>query len=65
MPMSYPLRNFRPNVNKTKMCLMIPKPDDASRRTDNTIANRKRTKDQTMMYKALHRKRKIEQREPY
>ena len=49
------------------MCLMIPKEssDAASRRTDNTIANRKRTKDQTMMYKALHRKRKIEQREPY
>jgi hypothetical protein len=22
MPMSYPLLNFRPNVNKTKMCLM-------------------------------------------
>jgi hypothetical protein len=30
-------------------------------RTDNTIAKRKSTKGQTTIYKALHRKQKIEQ----
>ena len=35
------------------------------RRTDNTIANRKSTKGQTMIYKTLHRKLKVEQHEPH
>jgi hypothetical protein len=34
------------------------------RRTDNTMAKRKRTKGQTTIYKTLHRKLKIEQYEP-
>jgi hypothetical protein len=33
------------------------------RRTDNTVAKRKRIKVQTMIYKTLHRKLKIEQHE--
>jgi hypothetical protein len=32
----------------------------ANRRTDNTMAIRKRTKEQTMIYKTLHIKLKIE-----
>jgi hypothetical protein len=36
----------------------------AKRRTDNTMGKRKRTKRQTTIYKALHRKLKIEQYEP-
>ena len=36
----------------------------AKRRTDNTMAKRRRTKGQTMIYKTLHRKHKIEQCEP-
>ena len=35
------------------------------RRIDNAMGKRKRTKGQTMIYKTLHRKLKIEQREPY
>jgi hypothetical protein len=35
------------------------------RRTDNTMANRKSTKGQTMIYKTLHRKLKVEQHEPH
>jgi hypothetical protein len=35
------------------------------RRTDNTIAKRKSTKWQTTIYKTLHRKLKIKQREPH
>jgi hypothetical protein len=35
------------------------------RRRDNTMANTKRTKVQTTIYKALHKKLKIEQHEPY
>ena len=31
---------------------------------DNTMAKRRRTKGQTMIYKTLHRKHKIEQCEP-
>jgi len=34
------------------------------RRTNNTIAKRKRTKGQIKIYKTLHRKLKIEQHEP-
>jgi hypothetical protein len=34
-------------------------------RTDNTMAKRKMRKEQTTIYKALHRKLKIEQHEPY
>jgi hypothetical protein len=30
------------------------------RRTDNTMAKRKNTKEQTVIYKSLHRKRKLE-----
>jgi hypothetical protein len=33
------------------------------KRTDNTMAKRKRTKEQTTIYKTLHRKGKIEQKE--
>jgi hypothetical protein len=36
----------------------------AKRRTDNAMAKRRRTKGQTMIYKTLHRKHKIEQCEP-
>jgi hypothetical protein len=35
------------------------------RRTDNTMAKGKRTKGQTLIYKTLHRKQKIEQHEPH
>jgi hypothetical protein len=35
------------------------------RRMDNTMTKRKRTKGQTMIYKTLHRKLKIEQHEPH
>ena len=35
------------------------------RRTDNTMTKIKRTKGQTMIYKALHRKLKIEKQESY
>jgi len=35
------------------------------RRTDNIMTKRKGTKRQTMIYKTLHRKIKIEQHEPY
>jgi hypothetical protein len=34
-------------------------------KTDNTMAKRKSTKGQTMIYKALHSKQKIEQQEPH
>ena len=34
-------------------------------RTDNTMTKRKRTKEQIMIYKTLHRKLKIEQHEPH
>jgi hypothetical protein len=33
--------------------------------TENIIAKRKRTKGQTMIYKTLHRKLKMEQHEPH
>jgi hypothetical protein len=33
--------------------------------TDNKTAKRKRTNGQTMIYKVLHRKLKIEQHDPY
>ena len=33
--------------------------------TDNKTAKRKRTNGQTMIYKALHRKLKFEQHDPY
>jgi hypothetical protein len=35
------------------------------KRTDNTMAKRKSTKGQTMIYKILHRKLKIELHEPH
>ena len=35
------------------------------RKTENTMANRKRTKRQTIFYKVLNRKLKIAQNEPY
>jgi hypothetical protein len=35
------------------------------RRTDNTMNKRRRTKGQTMIYKTLHRKLKMNQHEPY
>jgi hypothetical protein len=34
-------------------------------KTDNTMTKRKRTKEQTMMYKTLNRKLKIEKHEPH
>jgi hypothetical protein len=45
--------------------LKIPKrySETVLRRTDNTIAKRKRAKGQTMTYKTLHRKLRIEQHE--
>ena len=46
--------------------LKIPKGQSESvyrRRTDNTMAKRKSTKEQEAIYKILHRKLKIEQRE--
>ena len=36
-----------------------------NRRTDNILTKRKTTKGQTMIYKALNRKLKIEQHEPH
>jgi hypothetical protein len=36
-----------------------------NRRTDNTIAKRKKTKGQTTIYKTLYRKLKIDQHEPH
>jgi hypothetical protein len=38
--------------------------ETVNQRTNNTMAKRKRTKWQTMIYKTLHRKLKIEQRTP-
>jgi hypothetical protein len=35
------------------------------RNTDNTMAKRKGTKGQTMIYKTLHRKLRIERHEPH
>jgi len=35
------------------------------KRTDNTMAKRKRTKGQTTIYKTYHRNLKIEQHEPH
>ena len=35
------------------------------KRTDNTMAKKKRTPGLTMVYKALHRKLKTEQHEPH
>lgn len=39
--------------------------EGVNRRTKTTMVKRKRTEGQTILYKALHRKRKIEQREPH
>ena len=36
----------------------------AQRRTDNAMANKKMSKGQTIIYKKLHRKQKIEPHEP-
>jgi hypothetical protein len=36
-----------------------------NRRTDDTMAKRKRTKGQTTIYKTLHRNLKIKQHEPH
>jgi len=49
-----------------KKSLKIPKgnPETVNRRTDNTMAIRKRTKGQTMIYKRLHKKLNIELHEP-
>jgi hypothetical protein len=33
--------------------------------TENTMAKRKQTKKQTMLYKTIHRKLQIEQHEPH
>jgi hypothetical protein len=43
---------------------MMPKGYDQKPRTDHIMANRKRTKRQTIIYKIQHRKLKIEKREP-
>ena len=52
-----------------KKSLKIPKAqsETVNRRTDNMMTKRKRTKGQTMIYKALHRKLyiKINQHEPH
>ena len=39
--------------------------ESINRRTDNTMAKKKGTKGQTTIYKAPHRKLKIEQRKPH
>ena len=51
-----------------KKSLKIPKGQSGTvyqRRTDNTMAKRKSTKGQTIIYKTLHRKIKIEHHEPH
>jgi hypothetical protein len=51
-----------------KKSLKIPKGQSESiyrRRTDNTMAKRKRTRGQTTIYKTLHTNLKIEQHEPH
>ena len=51
-----------------KTSLKSPKgqSEDANRRkTYNTMTKRKRTKEQTAIYKTFHRKQKIEQNEPH
>ena len=50
-----------------KKCLKIPKGVLRSRKskTDITMAKRKRTKGQTMIYKTLHRKLKIKKNETH
>jgi hypothetical protein len=51
-------------LNNIQKNLKIPNESSEAvtqRRTDNTIAKRKSTKGQTTIYKALHRKQKIEQ----
>ena len=54
---------YREFIIKThyKKRLKTPK----RRSTENTMAKRKRTKGQSMIYKILHRKLKIEQHEPH
>jgi hypothetical protein len=57
--------NILKNTYKKK-ALNMPKGQDepVNGRKDNTMSKRKWTKGQTMIYKTLHRKLKIEQREP-
>jgi hypothetical protein len=56
---------------RTKSGLMLTRRDNFEytkavniRRTDITMAKRNGTKGQAMIYKTLHRKRKVEQHEP-
>jgi hypothetical protein len=51
-------RNFLP-FRSTWVHLRVSKAINR-RRTNNTMAKRKKTKGQTMMYKTIHRKLKIE-----
>jgi hypothetical protein len=50
-------------ITGIKKSLKISKGVVHQRRTDNTMAKRKRTKGQTAIYKTLHRKLKIEAHE--
>jgi hypothetical protein len=54
-------------LNARKKSLEIPNGllEVVNRRTDNTMAKGKRTKGQTTIYRALHRKLKIKQHEPH
>jgi hypothetical protein len=52
--------NIKKEFEDTKGVIRIRK----WRRTDNTIAKRKRTKEQTTIYKTQYRKLKFEQHEP-
>ena len=57
--------NILKNTYKKKSLNMPKGQDEAvNGRKDNTMSKRKWTKGQTMIYKTLHRKLKIEQREP-
>ena len=51
---------------KTSLKIQMRKSEAINiRKTENTMANRKRTKRQTIFYEVLHRKLKIAQNEPY
>jgi hypothetical protein len=56
-------------IIRFKKSLKIPKmyirSKSVNRRTDNTMAERKRTQGQTTIYKTPHRKLKIEQHKPH
>ena len=67
-------KNYESIFKKRNLLALLEKLEDkipkgqseaVYRCTDNTMANTKRTKGQTLIYKTLHRKQRIEQCEPH